>query len=85
MFRENAELFTVPSWVAVMLGQNMWPERYDPIADTLDEQRVAQAMEQMREAYRQTAQQLPTQEQFLRQAGAWAADHAPMATAGAMR
>ncbi|MAF28762.1 MAG: tryptophan halogenase [Croceicoccus sp.] len=85
VFRENAELFTVPSWVAVMLGQNMWPERYDPIADTLDEQRVAQAMEQMREAYRQTAQQLPTQEQFLRQAGAWAADHAPMATAGAMR
>ncbi len=49
VFRENAELFTLPSWVAVMLGQNIWPERYDPIADTLDENRVAQAMEQMRD------------------------------------
>ncbi|KLI63336.1 tryptophan halogenase [Aurantiacibacter marinus] len=71
IFRENAELFTMPSWTAVMLGQNIWPERYDPIADTLDEQRVASAMAQMREGYRATAQALPSQEEFLRQSGAW--------------
>ncbi|ARU16019.1 tryptophan halogenase family protein [Croceicoccus marinus] len=79
VFRENAELFTLPSWVAVMLGQNVWPERYDPIADTLDENRVAQAMEKMRAGYRQTAQQLPPQEQFLRSANAWAvSDEMPL-------
>ncbi|WP_275887935.1 tryptophan halogenase family protein [Altererythrobacter sp. ZODW24] len=72
VFRENAELFTMPSWVAVMLGQNIWPERYDPIADTLDEDKVAAALQQMREGYLNTAQSLPTQEEFLRQAGAWA-------------
>ena len=71
VFRENAELFTLPSWVAVMLGQNVWPERHEPIADTLDEAKVSQAMTQMREAYRSTAENLPSHEQFLRQSGAW--------------
>lgn len=71
VFRENAELFTTPSWVAVMLGQNIMPERHEAIADTLDPTKVAGGMEQMREAYRAAAERLPSQEQFLRQAGAW--------------
>jgi len=71
VFRENAELFTLPSWVAVMLGQNLWPERYDPIVDTLDPDKVAGAMERMRDGYRAAAARLPSQEAFLRQAGAW--------------
>lgn len=74
VFRENAELFALPSWVAVMLGQNMRPEAYDAIADTLDEAKVRTAMEQMREGYRATAERLPTQEDFLRRAGAWYQD-----------
>ncbi len=79
VFRENAELFTTPSWVAVMLGQNIWPETHDPIADTLDPAKVTQAMEQMRAAYRATAEQLPPQEDFLRRAGAWYDDAPPKA------
>lgn len=71
VFRENAELFTLPSWVAVMLGQNLCPERYDPIVDTLDPEKVAAAMAQMRDSYRAAATRLPSQEAFLRQAGAW--------------
>src|SRR3546814_20342240 len=39
IFRESAELFGATSWIAVMLGQNIWPDRYDPVADTLDEAR----------------------------------------------
>jgi len=81
VFRENAELFALPSWVAVMLGQNVWPERHDPIADTLDPGRVASAMAQMQNAYRATAESLPTQEAFLRQAGAWHEDAPQPATA----
>jgi tryptophan halogenase len=72
IFREGAELFGVTSWVAVMLGQNIWPEHYDAIADSLDERKVAQAMAQMREGYAATAAKLPTQEEFLKRAGAWA-------------
>ena len=83
VFRENAELFTMPSWVAVMLGQNIWPERHDPIADTLDEHKVAAAMKQMREGYLNTAMGLPSQEEFLRQAGAWA-DATPNGASGSI-
>ena len=71
VFRENAELFAQPSWIAVMLGQNIDPEGYDAIADTLDPSKVAAAMRQMREGYRATAERLPSQEEFLRRAGAW--------------
>lgn len=78
VFRENAELFTLPSWVAVMLGQNIWPERHEAIADTLDPEKVAHAMEQMREGYHMTAQHMPTQEEFLRRAGAWQEEPAAM-------
>ncbi|UIP06074.1 tryptophan 7-halogenase [Erythrobacter sp. SDW2] len=71
VFRENAELFAAPSWIAVMLGQNIWPDAYDPIADTLDEAKVAGAMQQMRQAYADIAQKLPTHEEFIRQSGGW--------------
>ena len=74
VFRENAELFTLPSWVAVMLGQNIRPEMHDPIADTLDPDKVRVAMQRMRAEYRGMAEQLPTQEEFMRQAGAWHTD-----------
>src|SRR5690606_10742133 len=72
IFREGAELFGTTSWVAVMLGQNLWPEAYDPIVDSLDEEKVAQALRQMRGEYRSAAEGLPGQERFLRMAGAWA-------------
>ncbi len=71
VFRENAELFAQPSWVAVMLGQNIWPEMHDPIADTLDEAKVAAAMVQMRAAYADVAARLPSHGDFLRQSGSW--------------
>ncbi|MBO0750409.1 MAG: tryptophan 7-halogenase, partial [Porphyrobacter sp.] len=74
IFREGAELFGKVSWVAVMLGQNLWPEAYDTVADSLDEAKVAQALAQMRADYRKAAEALPSQEQFLRAAGAWSAE-----------
>ena len=64
-FREGYDLFSLPSWVAVMMGQGFYPEGYDPIADALDEERVAGAMEQMRAAIHRTAEALPTQEAFI--------------------
>ena len=71
IFREGAELFATPSWVAVMLGQNMIPRGYDTIADSLDPEKVAQAMAQMRTDFAEAAESLPSQEEFLRRAGAW--------------
>src|SRR3546814_13498789 len=76
IFVESVELFGATSWIAVMLGQNIWPDRYDPVADTLDEAKVAAAMAEMRAAYRRAAERLPPQDEFLRLAGAWTADAA---------
>ncbi|MCA0976832.1 tryptophan 7-halogenase [Qipengyuania flava] len=71
VFRENAELFAADSWIAVMLGQNLWPSNYDPITETLDAQKIGFAMQEMRKAYGETAGKLPLHENFLRQSGSW--------------
>src|SRR4051812_42912593 len=65
VFREERELFGTTSWVAVALGQNVLPEDYEPAADALDEDKVAAALEQMRQAYLQTAERLPTHGEFI--------------------
>jgi tryptophan halogenase len=67
VFRDEAELFATPSWVAVMIGQDILPEHYEPLADALDEDKVAGAMEQLRQAYEATAQRLPTHGEFIAQ------------------
>ncbi|HEX8622525.1 MAG TPA: tryptophan halogenase family protein [Allosphingosinicella sp.] len=65
LFREGLELFATTSWVAVMLGQGFVPEDYEPAADALDEDKVADAMEQMRQSYLQVAERLPTHGEFI--------------------
>ena len=64
-FAEGMELFPRQSWVSVMLGQNIEPDEYDPVVDGLDEQKVSQALEQLRLAYLEVAERLPTQSQFI--------------------
>jgi tryptophan halogenase len=63
----DAELFNVVSWVSVMLGQGILPDDYEPVVDGLDENKVAQALEQMRLAMIETAQRLPSHEEFVAQ------------------
>ncbi|VXD07348.1 Tryptophan halogenase [Sphingomonas sp. T1] len=60
VFRYDDELFAIPSWVAVMLGQNIMPTGYDPIVDALDEDRLAATLRQMRAANLVTAGAMPT-------------------------
>jgi len=65
VFREGYDLFGTPSWVAVMLGQNIVPDDYEPVVDALDETKVAEAIEEMRQAYLRIAEQLPTHAEFI--------------------
>ena len=65
LFREGFDLFATTSWVAVFLGQHIVPEDYEPAADALDEDKVAAALEQMRNAYLDTARTLPTHGEFI--------------------
>jgi tryptophan halogenase len=66
-FRDGFELFALPSWVAVMFGQDIWPQGYDPMADTLDEAQVNTAMEELRSSYDRAARALPSHAQFIAQ------------------
>jgi tryptophan halogenase len=63
----EAELFSTPSWVSVMLGQNINPQGYDQAVDGLDEAKVAGALDQMRAAIAAMADRLPTHGEFVRQ------------------
>jgi tryptophan halogenase len=70
VFREGYDLFTATSYVAVMLGQHIVPQDYEPTVDALDEDKVAQALEKMRLGYLEMAQQLPTHRDFITATGA---------------
>ena len=48
ILREDTELFPVISWLSVMIGQNIVPRSYDPLADGLDPQKVAEKLEDIR-------------------------------------
>ncbi|HEX9953964.1 MAG TPA: tryptophan halogenase family protein [Allosphingosinicella sp.] len=76
-FREGQELFGTTSWVAVMLGQGIVPQEYEPAADALDPDRVAEAMEQMHRAYAETAERLPSHGEFVAHIGGAQSPPAP--------
>lgn len=63
----NQDLFEAPSWVSVMLGQNIMPSGYDPVADALDDGRVLAALRSMAAGYAAQAARLPTHEDYLMQ------------------
>jgi tryptophan halogenase len=65
MFRYDDELFTDSNWSAVMLGQGLMPTSYDALADTQDAAHMAGLLTQMRDVFRQTAQQLPSHEDYI--------------------
>jgi tryptophan halogenase len=68
VFREGFDLFATTSWVAVFLGQHVVPEEYEPAVDALDEDRVAAALEQMRQSYLDCAGTLPSHGEFIARA-----------------
>jgi tryptophan halogenase len=68
ILRAEGELFGDASWLAVMMGQNVDPRDYNPLADVFDAGEVAAFMQRIHTAVRRAAQAMPTHEQFLQQA-----------------
>ncbi len=66
-FREDDELFVDSNWIAVFLGQKVWPAAYDPLADALDSRGVEQNFERLRALFRKTAEAMPTHRAFIAQ------------------
>ncbi len=52
---EERELFQNPNWLAVLIGQEVWPERYDPLADLRSEIDAASKLAGLRRAMAEAA------------------------------
>jgi tryptophan 7-halogenase len=70
VFRHDDELFAETSWIAVMLGQGVTPQGWDPLADALDPAQLQQMLDRIRATFRRAAEAMPDH-------AAWLARHAP--------
>ncbi|HEY6048029.1 MAG TPA: tryptophan halogenase family protein, partial [Sphingomicrobium sp.] len=68
LFREGQELFGAPSWVAVLLGQGIYPDDQEPRIQTIDEAFAADTLSKMHLSYRRMAEQMPTHAEFIARA-----------------
>jgi tryptophan halogenase len=64
-FRYDDELFAESSWVAVLLGQNVMPAGWDPLADAVDPALVRQRLDRIREVFRRAADAMPRHEDWI--------------------
>jgi tryptophan halogenase len=64
---QSQELFVEPNWLSVFIGQDIWPQRHDPLADVLPIETVRGELERMRSLIRQTAEAMPTHAEFIAQ------------------
>ena len=68
--REETELFPVQSWLFVMIGQNIIPRGYDPLADTLDPQKIMTNLDDIRSVISRSVNAMPTHGDFIAKLGA---------------
>jgi tryptophan halogenase len=65
LFRYEDELFAEASWVAVMLGQGVMPEGWDPLAATLDVRAVEGTFRRIAQTFARAAAQMPAHADYL--------------------
>ena len=63
--RENDELFTETSWLAVMAGQGVKARGYHPVADMIGREEVVHRLDDVRAANRRAVSVMPTHLHFL--------------------
>ena len=64
-FRDGEELFSETSWIAVMFGQNIMPQRWDPMADTLEAEVMAGKLARMRDVIGRAVADMPSHADFI--------------------
>lgn len=66
VFKEHEELFTEPSWVQVMIGQGIVPERYHPMVETLGDEEVRRMVDGVGALLNRAAQVMPDHLEYIR-------------------
>lgn len=59
------ELFQNPSWLAVFIGQFVWPERYDPLTDQRPHVDSERALASLRRVMGEAAEAMPTHRAYI--------------------
>jgi tryptophan halogenase len=65
LFIDPSELFAKSNWVAVMLGQGLYPRGYDPLADVIPEHEIRNKLQRMRSLIHRGVDILPSHAEFL--------------------
>ncbi|MGH8193762.1 MAG: tryptophan halogenase family protein [Woeseiaceae bacterium] len=65
LFRYEDELFSITSWVAVLLGQGIWPAGYDEIVNSMSEAELVDVLSKMQAKIGEVALGLPTQQEYI--------------------
>ena len=65
IFRYEDELFSITSWVAVLLGQGVWPESHDAIVDSMTDKELHDVLSKMERKIADTAEAMPTQRDYI--------------------
>jgi tryptophan halogenase len=66
-FRENEELFNDTSWFAVMHGQLLQPQGFDPVAEVMSLEETRSRLAHIREAIANSADYMPSHRDFIRE------------------
>jgi tryptophan halogenase len=64
-FRNAEEMFAITSWVQVMLGQHIVPQRYHPAVDLVPDQEIAGLADSVRKVIAACVDAMPTHAQFI--------------------
>lgn len=67
-YREG--MFLDPSWHAVFVGQHVVPRQYDPCAEVLSDEELAEALAGLSDEYARAVAAMPAHDAFLRRIGA---------------
>lgn len=65
IFRDNNELFSEPSWVAVLVGQGLVPESYHPFVNNKSDKEIEELMTHVKASISQLVKQQPAHNEFI--------------------
>ena len=65
IFRDGEELFDIPGWIQVLIGQNVIPQHWHPIADQVADVGLRKFIESLEKAYVQDAARMTDHGQYV--------------------
>ena len=66
IFRDNLELFNIPSWLAVMHGQGIRAQGYHPVVDSMPDEELKRRLTSIQSAVAHSAEHMPDHADFIR-------------------